>query len=167
MIAADAIEGIDDWLREAHATAVEKGWWDRPDGTRMHPGERSIGEQLSLFHSEISEALEEWREGHPLTEIRHTFKARPGRQHVPSMRAMTDRAPEIETRPGEWVPLTVTNADQMGFDAKPVGFPIELADLLIRVFDTAEAYGIDLEEALQIKAAYNRTRPHRHGGKLA
>lgn len=49
---------------------------------------------------------------------------------------------------------------------KPEGFPIELADLLIRVADMAELYGIDLEEAIHVKMEYNRTRPYRHGGKI-
>lgn len=50
--------------------------------------------------------------------------------------------------------------------AKPCGIPIELADLLIRVGDMAYAAGINLEEALRIKMDYNKTRPHRHGGKI-
>lgn len=54
--------------------------------------------------------------------------------------------------------------DQMG---KPDGFPIELADVVIRVMDTCEALGIDLEEMIALKHAYNTSRPHRHGGKLA
>lgn len=50
---------------------------------------------------------------------------------------------------------------------KPVGFAHELADVMIRVADMAEAYGIDLEKAIKQKMAYNATRPHRHGGKRA
>ena len=50
---------------------------------------------------------------------------------------------------------------------KPTGFPTELADILIRVFDAAAAWGIDLEGALRAKMEYNQTRPYRHGGKLA
>lgn len=42
--------------------AHEKGWWD--------PGKRkTFGEQLVMFHSEVSEALEEWRNGHTFDEI--------------------------------------------------------------------------------------------------
>lgn len=50
---------------------------------------------------------------------------------------------------------------------KPEGVAIELADVLIRLFDTAERYGIDLEEMIRIKMAYNAERPYRHGGKRA
>lgn len=50
---------------------------------------------------------------------------------------------------------------------KPVGFAIELADILIRVLDMAAAYGIDLVAAVEEKMVYNRTRPERHGGKRA
>ncbi len=51
-------------------------------------------------------------------------------------------------------------------DKKPEGIPIELANLLIRIFDTCGTYGINLSEALRMKMAYNKTRPYRHGGKV-
>jgi NTP pyrophosphatase (non-canonical NTP hydrolase) len=50
---------------------------------------------------------------------------------------------------------------------KPEGFPSELADVLIRVFDLASALNIDLDVELREKMSFNRGRPHRHGGKLA
>ena len=49
---------------------------------------------------------------------------------------------------------------------KPCGIPIELADLIIRVADLCAYCHIDLEEAIRIKAEYNKTCPHKHGGKI-
>lgn len=42
----------------------------------------------------------------------------------------------------------------------------ELADIIIRVLDTAGARSIDIGRAVLLKMAYNATRPHMHG-KLA
>lgn len=50
-------------------------------------------------------------------------------------------------------------------DGKPDGFWIELADCIIRILDTAGAYGVDMEYMLRVKADYNKTRPYRHGEK--
>lgn len=49
--------------------------------------------------------------------------------------------------------------------AKPEGVPSELADVIIRVLDFANTWGIDLGAAVDEKLAYNATRGHRHGGK--
>jgi len=49
---------------------------------------------------------------------------------------------------------------------KPVGLPIELADILLRVFDLCGAMKVDLDQAVKIKHGYNQLRPVRHGGKL-
>lgn len=49
---------------------------------------------------------------------------------------------------------------------KPEGIPAELADVVIRVFDMCEYYGIDLENMLKVKHEYNKTRPYKHGGKI-
>jgi NTP pyrophosphatase (non-canonical NTP hydrolase) len=50
---------------------------------------------------------------------------------------------------------------------KPCGIASELADIIIRVLDTAQAYQIPLEETLEQKMNYNETRPYRHGNKVA
>jgi len=52
-------------------------------------------------------------------------------------------------------------------DGKPEGIATEFADLFIRVADTCKTYNIPLESALMKKMEYNKTRPYRHGGKLA
>lgn len=48
---------------------------------------------------------------------------------------------------------------------KPTGFAVELADAIIRLLDLSAFLGIDIEEALAEKIAFNRSRPYRHGGK--
>lgn len=48
---------------------------------------------------------------------------------------------------------------------KPEGVGSELADILIRLLDTAERYGIDLTYEFGRKIHYNKTRGYRHGGK--
>lgn len=106
---------INDTAIEIHAWARSKGWYDH--------GERNIGELIALAHSELSEALEDYREG------------------------------KMQT--------------YEGVGAKPCGFPSELADVMIRIMDTAVYLGINLEEEIERKMAYNQKRPYRHGGKVA
>lgn len=43
----------------------------------------------------------------------------------------------------------------------------EVADILLRTFDTAAVLNVDVERAVHMKLLYNRTRSHRNGGKLA
>src|SRR5688572_22683930 len=43
-----------------HETAMHKGWWNPP---------KTVGEQIALYHAEVSEALEEIRNGHEPHEI--------------------------------------------------------------------------------------------------
>lgn len=49
---------------------------------------------------------------------------------------------------------------------KPEGIAAELADTFIRICNIAAQYKIPLQEAVDKKMEYNKSRPHRHGGKL-
>lgn len=48
---------------------------------------------------------------------------------------------------------------------KPDDVGSELADILIRLLDTCDIYGVDIEAEYRRKMAFNWTRPYRHGGK--
>lgn len=43
---------------------------------------------------------------------------------------------------------------------------VELADTIIRIMNYASHTGLDVAGAIIEKAAYNSTRPHKHGGKV-
>lgn len=46
---------------------------------------------------------------------------------------------------------------------KPEGFPIELADVVIRTLQLSAACGIDIDAAVALKNDYNKQRPYKHG----
>lgn len=47
---------VNEFAKEVHENAVAHGWWETA---------RSFPEVAALIHSEVSEALEEWRDGNP------------------------------------------------------------------------------------------------------
>jgi NTP pyrophosphatase (non-canonical NTP hydrolase) len=50
---------------------------------------------------------------------------------------------------------------------KPQGVGSEYADILIRIGHYATLLNIDLDYEVERKLAFNKSRPYRHGGKLA
>lgn len=97
-------------------------------------GDQNIAEKLCLIHSEVSEALEEVRMGNHVRDM--TFQ------------------PDTQGLDTEQAQLHIP---------KPVGFPSEMADIIIRVMDLCGAYDIDIQGAVEQKMTYNASRPHKHG----
>jgi NTP pyrophosphatase (non-canonical NTP hydrolase) len=99
---------------------------------------RPFSADIALMHTEVSEAYEEERNGHQPWQRYYSY-----------------------------ADGTAETPDLGGVLGKPEGVPSELADVLIRVLDTAFRYGIDMDAVLAEKLAYNATRGYRHGGKRA
>lgn len=119
-------------------TTVSLGWRDT---------ERSIGDEFALLHSEIAEGYEEYRDGHAMDEVyfRHDKKC--------LAYPVTSKTNKCALSDNPCI-------------MKPEGVPTEIADEMIRLFDFADKFKIDLTAEILRKNAYNKTRGYRHGGKV-
>ncbi len=101
-------------------------------------------EVMALIHSEISEAVEELR-------------SKEEKPYLYQLQDMEGREEKFPVLPDHrlWDPAL-----------KPEGLASELADAVLRILDYCEWKGINLEEAIKLKHAFNRTRAYRHGKKL-
>lgn len=57
------------------------------------------------------------------------------------------------------------NETYLSENDKLEGVPSELADVVIRIMDMCERYGIDLQDIIERKHEFNKNRPYKHGGK--
>jgi hypothetical protein len=147
---------------EVFACNIANGWFEEG---------RSFGDEIALLHSEISEALEAFRDFKD-TETR--FETPSGTQ-VLTQAEVNDlvAAGDYVLRDGCYFPVVRIEAaedepahERIGVKAlKPVGVASEAADELVRLLDFAHRHNFNLGHEFAQKLAYNRTRGHRHGGK--
>ena len=132
---------LNEFAKEVHHNAVEHGWWEEP---------RSFGEIIALCHSELSEALEEYRSGKPM--VYYDCRA-------------DEYDEDCICEPGD----TGCGYSSVGCtekSEKPEGIAVELVDCIIRILDYCGKEKIDIESVLRLKHEYNKTRPYKHGGKV-
>lgn len=110
-----------------HKMASEHGFWTN---------DRNFAEMLMLAVSELSESLEEHRDGNPDLYF-------------------------VDKR-GRWQKIKDHFAGREYFP-KPEGTSIELVDCLIRILDTLHSRKVDIDYLVFLKMRYNDTRPHMHG----
>lgn len=126
---ANSIESLNDFAKEVHQNAVDHGFWEK---------EPSFGEIIALCHSELSEALEAYRQKMPLV-------------YFIDETADTDGSIEKD--------MSSYNGQKLE------GIATEMIDCILRILDWCGANSIDVENLLCLKHEYNKTRPYKHGGK--
>ena len=136
--------------RAIYLNNVEKGWWEDPS--------RNFGELMALIHSEVSEALEAYRDGDDINDIAYEY---------PDLYEVVSDSGETVKIVGAQEESTLQTEDGEIVLGKPVGVASELADVIIRILDVAEGLNIPVTQALIEKHQYNQTRSYRHGQKKA
>lgn len=168
---------------EIHTVAIAKGWWEKP---------REMGEMIALAHSEISEALEEVRNGKLetyYTDVGAGGPRKPEGFYVELADAVIrlldtagSRKVDIvldDGRVREFHPNLPTNLCRIHRQLSEAGLWGELLEqdwarahfheamqqVISTIFALAKHLGKDLMPVVEEKMAYNRSRPYRHGGK--
>lgn len=141
--------GINEVAKEIHKNAVAHGWWEE---------DRGFPEIIALCHSELSEALEEYRNGRPNVYFPCKLNGDVCDEYVEyeSEETKNEYACDRAFKSGE--PCE-------HISDKPEGIAVEMADCIIRILDWCGKEGIDIDAIITQKHEYNKSRPYRHGGK--
>lgn len=130
-----SITMLNEIAKAFHEKAKAKGFWDEP---------REIGTLLMLIVSELAEALEADRNSHYANVKMYE-----------SLLLKTQGFKREDFK-----------KEQESFYFKQHikdTFEDEIADTFIRLFDLVGHLGIDIDKHIELKMAYNETRPHKHG----
>lgn len=115
------LKDYNELAKAIHQNAVDHGWWEE---------ERGVPEIMALCHSELSEALEEYRAGRPML------------WHKEEETATLYADGQVEEQFARY---------------KPEGVVVELADCVIRILDYCGKRKIDIDAAIQCRRAGNDT----------
>lgn len=138
------VKDLNELAQAACLNARRKGWWP---GLPVHnPGEGTD----PMYEMDPAERIE-------AACVNQEFP-----QKVALIHSEASELLEDYRRTANPVDLVKIHRDANG---KPIGVPIEIADIIIRCLDLSEALGVNIQQAVNEKMAYNTTRPERHGGK--
>lgn len=104
------------------------------------PDIMNMDQKLLLAISEICEAQNELRDGLDLQDVYY------------------DMGDGIKNRFHGGYSLEV-----FPLHVKPEGFAVEIADAIIRLLHIGHAINVDMNAIIELKIAYNKTRPEKHG----
>lgn len=123
----ETVEALNEMIPEIHENAVAHGWWEN---------DREISEIYVLIHSELSEALEEYRSGKP-----DVYCAAHGSDWCPICYGDTCAvSPDTDC-----LTCFAQRAESGKVPNKAEGVITELADAVIRIMDYLGKYGKEIK----------------------
>lgn len=159
---------IAEWQSEVHALAVEKGWWDIDLENKAIAAVTVAIASKAFAHLAVSDTVEAIRDGKTGREERGDAWWAKVECSSPESIVALSKLVLIHSEVSEAVEAAILGVWSMQSPAgKPEGLVVELADAVIRIMDLCQKLDLDLESAMAAKHEYNKTRSHRHGGKLA
>lgn len=135
--------------RRAFQTSVDKGFHE--SDVPANDKNVTFAHRLLLVVGEIVEALEEIRDGRKPDEVYISY----------DLKLASGKLKHLSREQVE--EITGATPEELGMVGKPEGFPVELADALIRILDVAGTYDIDIEKHVLTKMRFNGGREARHG----